>query len=269
MGKCDIGDSIQSVLFEYKPAKYQPVALSCQQSLRDINQPRVHSTMNDPLDPFQRYCRADQFGYSSRVVFLEQPVDSTTAWAEKARRWFPGVEDYLQAYHRVGNPWLWSDRLAQGRAAIARDLDNPDHRCWRLDQGGGLAGFCELILRRDGQAEILHCGLVPGARGQGLGQRLMGSALAGAQALGARRIWLHTCSEDSVAALGFYQRAGFRPFATRLEWVIDPRRRGLLGADAGDQVDLPWTGAQAVHAFSAAADAGSTASRAAETRPGS
>lgn len=223
--------------------------------------------MNEPLEPFQRHYQPDQFGYSSRVVFLEQPVDSTTHWAGGARRWFPDVEAYLHAYHRVGNPWLWSDRLARGQSAIACDLDNPDHCCWRIDQQDGLAGFCELIVRSGGQAEVLHCGLVPGARGRGLGQRLIGSALAGARALGARRIWLHTCSEDSAAALGFYQRAGFRPVATRLEWVIDPRRRGLLPAAAGDQIDLPWTGAQAVRAFNAAADAGSAASRAAETHP--
>jgi len=223
--------------------------------------------MNDLPAPFQRRYRAGQFGYSSRVVFLEQFIDSTTAWAESARRWFPTAEDYLHAYHRVGNPWLWSDRLARGRAAVVREIAHPDHHYWRVDEPQGLAGFCELVMRAGGQAEVLHCGLVPEARGRGLGRRLIDSALAGAQALGARRVWLHTCSEDSPAALPFYQRAGFRPVATRLEWVIDPRRRGLLPAEAGSALALPWTGAQAVEAFNAAADAGSGAAPAPGIRP--
>ncbi|RZU98095.1 acetyltransferase (GNAT) family protein [Spiribacter vilamensis] len=220
------------------------------------------------LDPFQRRHRSDRFGYSSRVVFLERMVDPAEYSADQADPWFPGIDDYLDAYHRVGAPWLWSDRLAMGRDRIERDLMDPRQRCWRIDEGHRLAGFCELIARSPAEAEILHCGLISAARGRGLGQRLINSALAGAHALGARRVWLHTCSEDSEAALGFYQRAGFRIFATRLEWVIDPRRRGLLDATAGNAVDLPWTGQQAVNAFSAAADGGSGAAQAIENRSG-
>ena len=209
------------------------------------------------LDPFRRRYRSDRFGYSSRITYLEQSVDPTHHSAEQATPWFPDIDEYLDAYHRVGAPWLWSDRLAAGTARIARDLADPRQRCWRVDDERGFAGFCEVIARASAQAEILHCGLVPAARGRGLGRRLINSALDGARALGARRVWLHTCSEDSAVATDFYQQAGFRIFAIRLEWVIDPRRRGLLAAHAGDAVDLPWTGGQAVHAFNAAADAGS------------
>lgn len=217
-------------------------------------------------ESFQRHHQPDQFGYSSRVVFLEQPVVSTHDSAGQAVPWFPDIDDYLDAYHRVGAPWLWSDRLAMGRERITRDLSDARQQCWRVDDERGFAGFCELVSRRPGDAEVLHCGVVPTARGRGLGRRLINSALAGARALGAQRLWLHTCSEDSAAALGFYQRAGFRIFATRLEWVIDPRRRGLLDADAGDAVNLPWTGEAAVKAFSAAVDAGSDVARSAGNR---
>lgn len=225
--------------------------------------------MSDCLAPFQRRYRADQFGYSSRVVFLEQPVPPVDDWVEQAPRWSPDVDAYLAAYHRVGHPWLWADRLAGGRPAIERDLERPEQVCWRIDRSGRLAGFCELVLRADRQAEILHCGLVPDARGRGLGRRLLTSALAGARAMGASRVWLHTCSEDSPAALAFYQAAGFRIVATRLEWVIDARRRGLLPASAGSAVDLPWTGAAAARAFSADSGAGSDAARPPGSPPGS
>lgn len=214
------------------------------------------------LEPFRRRHQSDRFGYSSRVVFLERTADPASFSADQAAPWFPGIDDYLDAYHRVGAPWLWSDRLAMGRDRIERDLMDPRQRCWRIDDGHRLAGFCEVITRSPAEAEILHCGLIPAARGRGLGQRLINSALAGAHTMGAQRVWLHTCSEDSDAALGFYQGAGFRIFATRLEWVIDPRRRGLLDADAGNAVDLPWTGQQAVSAFNAAANADSDAAQA-------
>jgi ribosomal protein S18 acetylase RimI-like enzyme len=219
------------------------------------------------LPPFQRHYRPDQFGYSSRVVFLEQPVAAVGDWVEQAPRWSPDVDAYLAAYHRVGHPWLWADRLAGGRPAIERDLERPEQICWRIDRAGRLAGFCELILRASREAEILHCGLVSDARGHGLGKCLLTSALAGARAMGARRIWLHTCSEDSPAALGFYQAAGFRIVATRLEWVIDARRRGLLPATAGAAVDLPWTGAAAAGAFSADSGGDSGAARPLGNRP--
>lgn len=101
-------------------------------------------------------------------------------------------------------------------------------------------GFCELLLRSPLDAEVLHCGLVPGQDGRGLGTALLATALACAARESVRRVWLHTCSEDHPGALAFYRRQGFRPFACRWEWVTDPRASGLLPMSAGSSVDLPW-----------------------------
>ncbi len=210
--------------------------------------------MIDRLPLFSRTYDHARYAYSSRVVFLEQWPRALTPPAEPAAPWSPGPDDYLDAYHRVGNPWLWYGRLAIGEARIAADLADPARHCWRIDANGELAGFCELVYRNPLDAEILHFGLTPGARGRGLGGRLMRTALAGALSMGAGRIWLHTCSEDSAEAVGFYQHAGFRIFGTRLEWVTDPRYRGLLPAATGEGVRLPWSG-EAAAALSRAADA--------------
>ncbi len=207
------------------------------------------------LPPFSRTYDPVRYAYSSRVVFLEQWPMEPMPPSEPAQRWSPGLEDYLDAYHRVGNPWLWHGRLAMGEARITADLADPAQQCWRVDAGGEFAGFCELVYRNPLDAEILHFGLTPAARGHGLGGRLMRTVLADALSRGARRVWLHTCSEDSAEAVGFYQHAGFRIFGTRLEWVTDPRSRGLLPAATGDGIHLPWSG-EAAAAFSATGGAG-------------
>ena len=210
----------------------------------------------DRLPAYRRRYDVARHAYSSRIVFLEQWPLEIAPPEKPATPWAPGLDDYLAAYHRVGNPWLWYGRLSQGKAQLAADLADPGRQCWRIDAHGDFAGFCEVIHRSPLDTEILHCGLTPTARGHGLGGRLMQTALAGAVAAGARRGWLHTCSEDSAEALGFYRHAGFRVFATRLEWVTDPRRRGLLPPDTGDAIELPWSGDEAFAAFSAVGDGG-------------
>lgn len=210
----------------------------------------------DRLPPHPRRHDPVRHAYSSRVVFLEHWPVADAPPSDPAPRWAPGLDAYLAAYHRIGNPWLWYGRLAAGRARLAAALADPARQCWRIDADGAFAGFCELVLRGPLDAEILHFGLIPAAQGRGLAGRLMATALAGARAGGAERVWLHTCSEDSPGAVGFYQHAGFRIFATRLEWVTDPRRCGLLPAQTGDGIRLPWSGEAAAAAFSAAGDAG-------------
>ena len=54
-----------------------------------------------------------------------------------------------------------------------------------------------------------------------------------------RRLWLHTCTADDPAALRFYQRKGFVPYARGLEIVTDPRLRGLHPETAGP-TSLPF-----------------------------
>lgn len=179
--------------------------------------------------------------YTSRVVFLEQSLDSSiTPPKDTAQRWQPDLLAYLDAYHAIGDDWLWHGRLEAGSHAIQQDLDDSAQTIWRVDDDTGLAGFCEVIQRSPLDTEILHFGLLAKARGRGLAQQLMQTVLAELQIMGSQRIWLHTCSEDSPQALRFYQRCGFSVYATRLEWVIDPREKGLLPAHAGAAVNLPW-----------------------------
>ena len=59
-----------------------------------------------------------------------------------------------------------------------------------------------------------------------------------AWAMGARRVWVHTCSLDHPAALPSYLRAGFVAKRRAFESFPDPRLAGLLPESAAPQVPL-------------------------------
>ena len=65
-----------------------------------------------------------------------------------------------------------------------------------------------------------------------MGGALLSDAVRTAWTLGARRVWLHTCSLDHPAALGNYQARGFRLFDTevKLEELPDHRLEPWAGA---------------------------------------
>ena len=81
--------------------------------------------------------------------------------------------------------------------------------------GGESAGYFELQRHDDGSVEIVYFGLVPKFIGRGLGGMLLTQAATDAFAMGANRVWLHTCTLDSPNALPSYQARGFRPYGTQ------------------------------------------------------
>jgi GNAT superfamily N-acetyltransferase len=85
---------------------------------------------------------------------------------------------------------------------------------------------------------LSYVGLVPELTGKGHGGWLMGHALSLAWRKGIDRVWVHTCTLDHPAALGFYRKNGFVPFATAVETFADPRLAGILSADAAPHVPM-------------------------------
>ena len=69
---------------------------------------------------------------------------------------------------------------------------------------------------RGDEVEIASFGLLPGFAGRGLGGALLAAVTRAAWENGAGRVWLHTCSLDSPAALPSYERRGFRRFDERV-----------------------------------------------------
>jgi GNAT superfamily N-acetyltransferase len=112
-------------------------------------------------------------------------------------------------YEQVGEPWHWTDRLGWGRARWSAHLAHAQIWVGYLD--GEAVGYAELV-REDGDVELSSFGLLPGHAGRGLGGALLAAAVERAWEAGADRVWLHTCSLDSPAALPSYERRGFRQY---------------------------------------------------------
>jgi GNAT superfamily N-acetyltransferase len=114
-------------------------------------------------------------------------------------------------YERVGGPWQWTDRLGWGTARWSAHLAQPGVSTWVGYLEGEPVGYAELARTGD-DVEIASFGLLPGYAGRGLGGALLAAVTQAAWDGGAGRVWLHTCSLDSPAALPSYERRGFRRY---------------------------------------------------------
>jgi GNAT superfamily N-acetyltransferase len=154
-------------------------------------------------------------------------------WTEVTR------ETYLSLFREIGEPWLWFGRLLKSPEALQALFDNPRHHIYVVTRGELRIGLVELDHQSDGDVEVAYFGLIPSETGSGLGRWLMDEAQRLAwSAAETRRLWVHTCTADHPAALPFYQRMGFKPFARGLEILDDPRLSGLYPPEAGP-VALP------------------------------
>lgn len=122
------------------------------------------------------------------------------------------VAEYRALYAAVGERWHWRDRLAWSDEALAAHLARDQVRVHVLLEGDGPIGYYELEAHDDGSMEIVYFGLVPAAHGRGLGGWLLTHAAREAWALGARVLWLHTCTLDGPHAMANYLARGFTPF---------------------------------------------------------
>jgi GNAT superfamily N-acetyltransferase len=119
-----------------------------------------------------------------------------------------------QLYISVGQDWRWIDRLTWSDAVWTTYVQNPELETWVMRAGPETAGYAELALPADGNAQIVYFGLVPAFIGRGLGGSLLTRAVQRAWEAGARRVWLHTSSLDHPHALANYLARGFRVYDT-------------------------------------------------------
>jgi len=119
-------------------------------------------------------------------------------------------------YRAVGEAWHWHDRDAWPDAQLAQRLARPAISIWLLEDtqvaDAPPLGYAELEQAADGAVEICYFGLVPAAIGRGLGAGFLSTVSEQAFALGATRVWLHTCTLDHPAALANYEKRGFVRF---------------------------------------------------------
>jgi ribosomal-protein-alanine N-acetyltransferase len=130
----------------------------------------------------------------------------------------------LAALHARAYAVPWSARdfaellAAPGVAALLAVSEEP--------RDEAPVGFV-LMRHAAGEAEILALCVIPEARGQGVGGRLIDGALEALRAMGARAVFLEV-GADNIAAKRLYARAGF---------VAAGVRRGYYRHPAGDSED--------------------------------
>jgi ribosomal protein S18 acetylase RimI-like enzyme len=138
------------------------------------------------------------------------PCPDPRARVERVLGCPPSFFRYL--YVEVGRRYQWVDRLGWSDARHAGRLADPDVALYLLTVAGAPAGYFELERHDDGAVEISYFGLLPEFLGRGLGKYLLTRAVEESFALGASRVWLHTCTLDDPAALPNYLTRGFRKF---------------------------------------------------------
>ena len=150
----------------------------------------------------------------------------------------PDLEWYRRIFRVVGGDYLWFGRLELADADLAQVLHDPMVHVYALRSGTQEAGLLELDFRQEGECELAYFGMAPEFVGGGAGRWLMNRTIDLAWDAGIHRLSVHTCTLDHPAALAFYQRSGFRPYAREVETAEDPRLRGLLPESAAPQVPI-------------------------------
>ena len=145
---------------------------------------------------------------------------------------------FKRLFEAVGRDIMWFSRLIMAEDKLAAIIGDAAVECYAMMDGADDIGLLELDFREAGQCELSFFGLVPGAIGKGAGRWLMNEALRRAWAKPISRLWVHTCSFDHPAALGFYQRSGFRPYQVMVEVLPDPRLTGHMPKDASPAAPL-------------------------------
>ena len=151
----------------------------------------------------------------------------------------PDPDKYRALFRRVGEPWLWFSRLMMAEAELIAFIHHPAIEIYAVTDPKGIeVGLIELDFRKDGECELSFFGLIPELAGKGLGPWMMAQTMMLGWRRGITRLWVHTCTLDHPAALGFYVRSGFTPFAREIETFPDPRLIGILSRECAPHVPL-------------------------------
>ena len=150
----------------------------------------------------------------------------------------PDLDWYRDLFSRVGVDWMWFSRQGMIDDALASIVYDDGVRVFSVDVDGRAEGLLELDFRIAGQCELAYFGLTSAMVGTGAGRWLMEQALDLAWAQPIERFHVHTCTLDSAQALPFYMRSGFTAYRRQIEITDDPRKIGVLPANACPQAPV-------------------------------
>ena len=97
---------------------------------------------------------------------------------------------------------------------------------WLAANADYCVGTVQGLIDESRSGAIQNIGVVPGYRGQGIGEALLLKALHGFQAAGMRRVYLEVTAKNTTA-VRLYRKHGFRSFRT-LYKVVAPTQSNLM-----------------------------------------
>ena len=116
-------------------------------------------------------------------------------------------------YKEIGKKHRWTDRLSWSEKNWIEYLNNPDVTTYVLKEKKIFAGYFEQIFDNFKEGcEIAYFGILTEFIGKKYGGYLLSEAIKKSFKIGAKRIWVHTCSLDHKHALKNYQSRGMKIF---------------------------------------------------------
>ena len=116
-------------------------------------------------------------------------------------------------YKNIGKKYRWLDRLEWNNKDWVNYVSNKKLSTFVLKDKDNMAGYFEIIFNKEKkEAEIAYFGILEEYFGKKLGGFLLSEAIKKSFVLGAKRVWLHTCSLDHENALKNYLARGMKIF---------------------------------------------------------
>ena len=120
-------------------------------------------------------------------------------------------------YKQVGKNHHWLDRLLWSEKQWINYINNPNLKTYILFDKNNLAGYFEQIFdKKKNECEIAYFGILEEYIGKKLGGYLLSEAIKKSFKIGAKRVWVHTCSLDHRHALNNYLSRGMKIFKSEL-----------------------------------------------------
>ena len=120
-------------------------------------------------------------------------------------------------YKQIGKEYKWVDRLIWNENQWIKYINNSNVRTYTLQDNNNLAGYFEQIFdQKKLECEIAYFGILQDYVGKRLGGYLLSYAIKKSFAVGANRVWVHTCSLDHKYALKNYLSRGMKIFKSEI-----------------------------------------------------
>ncbi len=173
------------------------------------------AAMLSPLRANDRRKLVGALQTAESLLSLRKKAGSEQAARISLRAHRPGDMGWVTSRHGAlyHEEYGWDERLEALVAGIVakfiEDYDPARERCWIAEMDGEPVGSVFLVKSTRTEAKLRLLLIEPGARGLGLGKRLVRECVEFARAKGYRRLVLWTQS-NLAAARGIYKAAGFR-----------------------------------------------------------